>query len=202
MRSKDVTTEWVPFELRPEPHPTLRPEGEYLQRAWQQSVYPLARRMGVEIRLPPVSPQPHTHLAWEGFQFAKERGRGNEYNHRVLEAFFVEGLDMGRPEVLARLAGEVGLDASAFRAALDDRRYRDAHRAALRRAAERHHRGAGVRGRRPPAGRRSAEGGAGGSHRGGTDNKPRRGVRAGRVRCRCGLTVSSRKMEHGDTLPP
>lgn len=93
--------------------------------------------MGVEIRLPPVSPQPHTHLAWEGFQFAKERGRGNEYNHRVLEAFFVEGLDMGRPEVLARLAGEVGLDASAFRAALDDRRYRDAHRAALRRAAER-----------------------------------------------------------------
>jgi predicted DsbA family dithiol-disulfide isomerase len=126
----------VPFELRPEPHPTLRPEGEYLRRAWAQSVYPLARRMGVEIHLSPVSPQPHTHLAWEGFQFAKENGRANEYNQRVLEAFFVEGQDIGRPEVLARLAGEVGLDPAAFRAALDDRRYREVHRAALRHAAE------------------------------------------------------------------
>ena len=36
----------MPFELRPYPHPTLRPEGEYLQRAWSQSVYPLARQMG------------------------------------------------------------------------------------------------------------------------------------------------------------
>jgi predicted DsbA family dithiol-disulfide isomerase len=131
-----VVVEWVPFELRPEPHPTLRPEGDYLQRAWHQSVYPLARRMGVEIRLPPVSPQPHTHLAWEGFQFAREHGKGNEYNHRVLEAFFVEGRDIGRPDVLVELASQVGLDAAAFRDALDGRRYRDAHRAALRRAAD------------------------------------------------------------------
>jgi hypothetical protein len=36
----------MPFELRPEPHETLRPEGDYLQRAWQQSVYPIARSMG------------------------------------------------------------------------------------------------------------------------------------------------------------
>lgn len=129
-----MVVEWAPFELRPDPHPTLRPEGDYLQRAWRQSVYPLARRMGVEIRLPPVSPQPHTHLAWEGFQFARERGRGTEYNHRVLEAFFVEGRDVGRPDVLAGLAGEVGLDPAAFRAALDARQYRAAHESALRRA--------------------------------------------------------------------
>jgi predicted DsbA family dithiol-disulfide isomerase len=92
--------------------------------------------MGVEIRLPPVSPQPHTHLAWEGFQFAKAHGTGTEYNDRVLRGFFVEGLDIGRPDVLAQLAGEVGLDAAAFRTALDERRYRDAHRAALRHAHE------------------------------------------------------------------
>ena len=80
----------MPFELRPHPTETLRPEGEYLQRAWSQSVYPLARRMSVPIILPKVSPQPHTHLAFEGYQFAREHGRGNEYNHRVLAAFFQE----------------------------------------------------------------------------------------------------------------
>src|SRR6516165_5335708 len=132
----------MPFELRPEPHPTLRPEGDYLQRAWQQSVYPLARQMGVPIRLPPVSPQPHTHLAFEGYQYAKEHGKGNDYNHRVLQAFFVEGQDIGQIDVLTTLAGEVGLDQEEFEEALRNRKYREAHRQALRHA----YGGAGVTG--------------------------------------------------------
>jgi predicted DsbA family dithiol-disulfide isomerase len=126
----------MPFELRPEPHPTLRPEGDYLQRAWAQSVYPIARRMGVPIKLPPVSPQPHTHLAFEGFRYAKEHGKGNEYNHGVLKAFFVEGLDIGDIDVLTKLAGEVGLDEKEFEEALRSRKYREAHRRALRHAYE------------------------------------------------------------------
>jgi predicted DsbA family dithiol-disulfide isomerase len=92
--------------------------------------------MGVEINLPPVSPQPHTHLAWEGFQYARERGKGTAYNDAVLEAFFVRGLDIGDVGVLTRLAGEVGLDEGEFRHDLQSRRYREAHRAALRQAHE------------------------------------------------------------------
>jgi predicted DsbA family dithiol-disulfide isomerase len=124
----------MPFELRPEPHPTLRPEGDYLQRAWEQSVYPLAHRMGVPITLPKVSPQPHTHLAFEGYQYAKEHGKGNDYNRRVLEAFFVEGQDIGQIDVLTKLAGEVGLDRKEFEEALRTRKYRNAHQQALRHA--------------------------------------------------------------------
>src|SRR5690606_24479802 len=52
----DVTVEWMPFELRPHPTPTLRPEGDYLQNIWARVVYPMARRMGVPIHLPDVSP--------------------------------------------------------------------------------------------------------------------------------------------------
>jgi predicted DsbA family dithiol-disulfide isomerase len=126
----------MPFELRPEPNPTLRPEGDYLQRAWQQSVYPIARRMGVAIKLPEVSPQPHTHLAFEGYQYAKEHGKGNDYNHRVLEAFFVEGQDIGQIDVLTKVAGEVGLDQKEFEEALRTRKYREAHQQALRHAYE------------------------------------------------------------------
>jgi predicted DsbA family dithiol-disulfide isomerase len=136
IRGKDVEDEWMPFELRPEPNPSLRPEGEYLQRAWSQSVYPMARRMGVPIALPPVSPQPHTHLAFEGYRYAREHGKGTEYNHRVLEAFFVEGRDIGDLGVLTRLAGEDGLDEREFEGALRSRKYREAHRQALRHAYE------------------------------------------------------------------
>src|SRR3954447_20633866 len=118
----------MPFELRPYPNETLRPEGDYLQRAWRQSVYPIARRMGVPIVLPGVSPQPHTHLAFEGYQYAKEHGKGNDYNVRVLEAFFRDGQDIGDVGVLTRLAGEVGLDSHELEEALRSRKYRDAHR--------------------------------------------------------------------------
>src|SRR5437016_4991015 len=126
----------MPFELRPEPQPTLRPEGDYLQRAWQQSVYPIAHRMGVPITLPPVSPQPHSHLAFEGYQNAKEHGKGTDYNHRVLTAFFVEGQDIGQIVVLTKLAGEVGLNEQEFEEALRTRKYREAHQQALRHAYE------------------------------------------------------------------
>ena len=126
----------MPFELRPYPNETLRPEGDYLQRAWRQSVYPIARQMGVPIKLPSVSPQPHSHLAFEGSQYAKEHGKGNEYNHRVLTAFFVESHDIGYIVVLTKLAGEVGLNEKEFEAALNTRKYREAHQRALRHAYE------------------------------------------------------------------
>jgi predicted DsbA family dithiol-disulfide isomerase len=92
--------------------------------------------MGVKIRMPQVSPQPHTHLAFEGYQYAKEHAKGSEYNHRVLKAFFVESQDIGDIGVLTRLVGEVGLNDKEFEAALRSRKYREPHRQALRHAFE------------------------------------------------------------------
>jgi predicted DsbA family dithiol-disulfide isomerase len=76
------------------------------------------------------------HVAPEGFQFAKQHGRGNEYTDRLFRAFFQEEQDIGDVDVLTKLAGEAGLDREEYRQALDSRRYRDAHRAALRHAVE------------------------------------------------------------------
>lgn len=128
---KDVELEWMPFELRPYPNKTLKPEEHYLQSTWKQSVYPMAERMGVEIVLPDVSPQPYTHLAFEGYQYAKEHGKGNEYNDHMLRAFFQRGLDIGNLKVLTMLAGEVGLDQDEYRHALETRKYKEAHQQAL-----------------------------------------------------------------------
>jgi predicted DsbA family dithiol-disulfide isomerase len=53
-----------------------------------------------------------------------------------LRAFFVEGQDIGQIGVLTKLAGEVGLDEAGFEEALRTRKYRAAHRRALRHAYE------------------------------------------------------------------
>ena len=67
---------------------------------------------------------------------ATEHGKGNDYNHRVLEAFFLEGQDISQIDVLTKLAGEVGLNEREFEKALRTRKYREAHRKALRHAYE------------------------------------------------------------------
>lgn len=134
IKGKDVEVEWMPFELRPYPNETLRPEGDYLQRTWKQSVYPMAERMGIPIVLPSVSPQPHTHLAFEGYQYAKEKGKGNEYNDRMLRAFFQEEQNIGDIDVLTKLAGEVGLDEAEYRIVLERGAYRENHQKALEHA--------------------------------------------------------------------
>lgn len=136
VEGSDAKITWQPFELRPEPTPALRPEGDYLQSTWQQVVYPMAERMGVPIVLPRVSPQPYSRLAFEGFAYAAERDLGQRYTEQVFRAFFVQQRDIGRPEVLTDVAAQLGLDVDDFRAALDSGRYTAAHQRALRRAHE------------------------------------------------------------------
>ncbi|MFE5600516.1 DsbA family protein [Streptomyces coelicoflavus] len=131
----EVEIEWMPFELRPSPQPTLRPEDDYLPHIWKTAVYPMARRLGVDIKLPDVSPQPYTALAFEGYQYAAEHDLGTAYTRRMFRAFFQENQDLGKTAVLTALAGEIGLDEAGFEAALENGSYRARHQDALREAA-------------------------------------------------------------------
>ena len=134
MAGKDVEVEWMPYELRPYPNETLKPEEHYLQSTWKQSVYPMAEKMGIHVVLPSVSPQPHTHLAFESYQYAKEKGKGNEYNDRMLRAFFQEEQDIGDIDVLTQLAAGMGLDEKEHREALETRKYKEVHQKASQHA--------------------------------------------------------------------
>ncbi len=119
-------------KLRPSPSPTPRPENPHPpEEIWQRAVYPMARHHQVPIRLPTVSPQPRTELAFRGARYAAERGRARAYHRRVLTAFFREDLDIGDRTVLTRLAEESGLDPAAYAASLDAPEYAAEHRREL-----------------------------------------------------------------------
>lgn len=127
----------MPFELRPAPTPTRRPDGDYLQTAWNQRIYPAAEKLGVYMKLPTVSPYPYTNLAFQGLEFAKDHLKANEYNDAVFRAFFQQSRDIGRREVLVDIANEVGLDARQFSDALEQEAYRERVRQLLQTAYER-----------------------------------------------------------------
>jgi predicted DsbA family dithiol-disulfide isomerase len=127
----DIEIVWEPFELRPYPAPTLKPEDEYLPDVWKHSVYPLAEHLKVPISLPTISPQPYTRLAFIGFQYAREQGRGNAYVQAVFRAFFQKNLDIGKKEVLLDIAHEAGLNRLTFAEALESASYAAKHDRAL-----------------------------------------------------------------------
>ncbi|MGE7094133.1 DsbA family oxidoreductase [Lysinibacillus sp. NPDC048646] len=137
VKEKDVEVEWMPFELRPSPYPKIDPwkEPEKLG-SWDSFILPTAKKLGIEMRLPRVSPHPYTHVAFEGYQFAKQQGKGNEFHHKVFIAFFQEEQNIEDIEVLTHLASEVGLSKDDFKEAILSGKYRKAHQDAIKHAYE------------------------------------------------------------------
>ncbi|MED1621839.1 DsbA family oxidoreductase [Bacillus pseudomycoides] len=134
-KEKDVEIEWMPFELRPSPYAKIDPwqEPDKLS-SWDSFILPTAKKLGVEMSLPRVSPHPYTHFAFEGYQFAKEHGLENAFHHRVFTAFFQEEQNIEEIDVLTKLAGEVGLSEAEFKEALITRKYKEKHQKAIQHA--------------------------------------------------------------------
>ena len=123
---------WQPYELTPESRERVDTWHDEKRRANHQILVEPCARLGLDMKLPPhVIPRPYTRLAFEGWFYACEKGRGEEYNDLVYRAYFVEEQDIGEPEVLAGLARRVGLDADDFAVALQNGSYSAAEKEAV-----------------------------------------------------------------------
>jgi predicted DsbA family dithiol-disulfide isomerase len=99
----------------------LDPDGDYLVSAWQNHVYPLAARMKMTMKRPPV--QPRSRLAHEAAKWADKHGRFEEYHLALFRAFFVFGKDIGNIEILKELASDLKLDGSSLHVSLKNSDY-------------------------------------------------------------------------------
>lgn len=63
--------------------------------------------------------------AHEAAEWAGERGAGDAFRKGIYRAYFVEDGNIGSANVLAEIAGQLGLDAAALRADLASGTYRD-----------------------------------------------------------------------------
>ncbi|AVP62853.1 hypothetical protein C3B64_00700 [Clostridium botulinum] len=137
IKGKDVNIQWMPFELRPEPSPRIDPWNDPSKlNAWNNFIEPIANKLGIDMKLPKLSPHPYTNLAFEGYHYASEHGKGDEYIKRVFKGFFQEELDIGKIEILANLSEEIGLNKEEFIKVLKNRKYKDKQEKALKHAYE------------------------------------------------------------------
>ena len=90
------------------------------------------QKMGVRF-----GPQPlmsNSRMAMQGGEFAKEHGKYDAYHEAVFRAFFTDCKDIGNRSVILELAKNVGLDAVALDATLENNIYLPRLQATTRKA--------------------------------------------------------------------
>ncbi len=130
-KEQKAEIEWKPFELCPEPADQIEQIEDFLERPWNQSIAPLAQQLHVEINMPDMSPVPRTHLAHEGFHFAKKHGQESAYVDAVFKAYWEDEKDISQIEVLAEIADSLHLDKEIFTRILKDRTFEQVHKDSL-----------------------------------------------------------------------
>lgn len=119
------------YDMLAEKKGISREQSEEMHR----QVTELAAQEGLEYRFDRVRPG-NSFDAHRLLHFARERGVQSEMKERLQRAYFTEGLPVGDPDTLVRLAGEVGLEEAAARSVMESEEYADAVRADIRRARE------------------------------------------------------------------
>ncbi|MBI4540799.1 MAG: DsbA family protein [Gemmatimonadetes bacterium] len=116
-QEEDVEIERLPFELWPPGGRLPDPNAPGLVRVWEERVAPLAERLNLEIRRPRLIPW--TRKAHELARHARTKGRFREIHEAIFHAYFGEGRDVGRIDVLVDVGRALGLDATETKVVLD-----------------------------------------------------------------------------------
>jgi predicted DsbA family dithiol-disulfide isomerase len=124
----DVQLQWLPFELNPDMPLQGMDRSTYLSRkfgswervqAMQARIVLAGRDDGATFDYQAIKRTPNTFLAHRLSWLAQRGGRQRAFVEATLQAYFAQGRDVGSKDVLAEIAGGIGLDRNAVAAFLD-----------------------------------------------------------------------------------
>jgi len=120
--------EWRGFQIHPDwpaeglAADQVRTTGDSdSRRALWERISAMADAVGFSMRPPAVLTNSRAALA--ATEFARESGRDEALEERIYRAYFSEGLNIGDPAVVTRLATEAGLDSSEVADAIKSPKY-------------------------------------------------------------------------------
>ena len=110
----------LPWEVRRPPDPILDASGEAWSGYWSAMAEEAAGD-GLELARPKLVPW--TRKAHELALLAREKGCFDKIHEALMDAFHLEGRDVGRVDALVELGRDAGLDLSETKAVLDVDRF-------------------------------------------------------------------------------
>jgi predicted DsbA family dithiol-disulfide isomerase len=112
-----VAVDGAAFELYPTGTPVPDVNAPWLRAAWTHSIEGLAAELGVPMKRPAAIPR--TRKAHEAAAYAGSEGKQADMRAAIYAAYWQDGRDIGRIDVLVDIGRESGLDATRLKVALD-----------------------------------------------------------------------------------
>ena len=124
----EIQLEWRGFQIHPDwpadgiSADKLRGNGDAAARdaTWKR-ITAMADAVGFQIKAPSVLTNSRAALA--ATEFARDSGRDEALEERIYNAYFNEGVNIGKAETVVRLASEAGLDAGEIADAIKAPKY-------------------------------------------------------------------------------
>jgi predicted DsbA family dithiol-disulfide isomerase len=119
-----INDKWVSYELHPETPPAGMLLSERFKGSDLSSFFDQLRAQGKEVGVVFGNPTvlSNSRLALMASEYARDLGRYDSFHQNIFHAYFTEGLDIGKADVIADIAGKSGLDKKeTLSAACDDR---------------------------------------------------------------------------------
>ncbi len=123
----EVQVVWRPYQLNPDMPADGMDRATYLRRKFGANAGEVYRRVsevgssvGIDFDFPAVQRQPNTLPAHQLIAHAGAHGSQDAVVERLFRAYFLEGADLTREDVLLELAAQAGLEHEAARLALVD----------------------------------------------------------------------------------
>jgi predicted DsbA family dithiol-disulfide isomerase len=117
LEADGVVVERAAFELRPAGTPLPDLDAGWMREAWLRSVEPLAAELDVMMTRPSIATR--TRKPHEAAAYARSEGMLPAMHAAIYAAYWQEGRDIGRIDVLVDIGRSVGLDPGGLRVALD-----------------------------------------------------------------------------------
>ncbi|WP_032120882.1 DsbA family oxidoreductase [Clostridium amazonitimonense] len=124
----EIEIEWLPFEL----HPETPLSGAKLNSRFPQTqidmMFKMLKERGKEfnIRFSEVDILPNSYRALEGGQYAKLKGKYDEYSRAMFKAYFENNENIGKKEIINEIASNIGLNINEMNKEIDSGKFKDA----------------------------------------------------------------------------
>jgi predicted DsbA family dithiol-disulfide isomerase len=120
-----IDDQWVSYELHPETPPAGMLLSERFRAYDLSSFYNQLRARGKEVgvEFAELTVLSNSRLALMASEYARDLGHYEAFHKNIFHAYFIEGLDIGKLNVIADVAGKSGLDEKETLSIVRDGRY-------------------------------------------------------------------------------